>query len=438
MTIREDFLYYVWKFGKLHLKPLQTSQGETLKIQSLGTQNHHAGPDFFNAKLNIGNQLWAGNVEMHVNSSDWFVHHHENDQNYDNVILHVVWNHDIEIHRKDISIIPTFVLKKYCDASTLQRYQYLQNTPKNWIACETEFPALHSFALENWLERVYIERLEKKAVEIEHVVKQTQYDWEAVLFRLLAKGFGLKLNSEAFFDAACSVDFSIIRKLSARQFSLEAFLFGSVGLLSQELSQEHYHTELVTEYNYLCHKFEYQHTTSIPLQFFGTRPANFPTIRLSQLAKLYHQQQQLFSKLVATTSLAEIYELLQVTTSKFWETHYTFQKSSPKRNKKIAKKFIDVLLINSILPLKYCYEKYKGTLTIDRILELLRAISPEKNNIIQKFNTKHISIENALHTQALLELKKNYCDKQQCLECAIGNKLLKETYKFNQKSERFP
>jgi hypothetical protein len=438
MTIREDLLYYIWKFGKLHQKTLQTSRGEAIEIQHLGTQNYHAGPDFFNAKLKIGNQLWAGNVEMHINAADWFVHHHENDQNYDNVILHVVWNHDIEIHRKDNSVIPTLVLKKYTDVETLQRYQYLLNSPKHWIACETEFPALNTFELENWLERVYIERLETKAVAIEKLVEQTAYDWEAVLFRLLARGFGLKLNSDAFFEAACAVDFSLIRKLSASQFSLEAFLFGSVGLLLQEGSQENYYHKLVDEYNFLCHKFQYQKAATIPLQFFRTRPANFPTIRLSQLATLYHQQQHVFSKLIATTSLDEIYNLLQVETSTFWQTHYTFQKSSPKRTKKVSKNFIDVLLINSILPLKYCYEKYMGKPNADAILELLRAITPEKNAIIQKFNTKEISIENALHTQALLELKKNYCDKQQCLECAIGNKLLKETYNLSQKSEKFP
>jgi len=238
MHIREDFLYYLWKFGKLQLQSLETTQKEPIKIINLGTHNHHAGPDFFNACVRIGNQLWAGNVEMHVKSSDWFVHHHENDANYDNVILHVVWNHDMDIHRKDNSVIPTLVLKSYSDTGLLQRYQNLLNISKQWIACETSFPLLHHFELENWLERVYIERLEAKAADIEKLVVATEYDWEAVLFRLLAKGFGLKLNSDVFYEAACSVDFSLIRKISASQFSLEAFLFGIFGLLSQEVTQK--------------------------------------------------------------------------------------------------------------------------------------------------------------------------------------------------------
>ncbi|AXG70116.1 hypothetical protein KORDIASMS9_02345 [Kordia sp. SMS9] len=425
MSIREDFLYYVWKFGKLHLQPLETTQKEPIEIINLGTHNQHAGPDFFNARLRIGRQLWAGNVEMHVNAADWFVHNHENDANYDNVILHVVWNHDIDIHRKDNSVIPTLVLKNYSDAALLQRYQHLLNTPKQWISCENKFPVLHHFELENWLERVYLERLEAKAVDIEKLVKETKYDWEAVLFRLLAKGFGLKLNSDAFYEAACLVDFSLIRKLGASQFSLEAFLFGIFGLLSQEVTQENYDSLLRQEYVYLCRKYEHTKKANIPLQFFRTRPANFPTIRASQLATLYHQRSHLFSKLIATTSLNVLYKLLQVETSTFWQTHYTFEKQSPKRIKKVSKTFIDVLLINSILPLKYCYEKYLGKPDVESLLSLLRAISPEKNAIIQKFNTKKIDIENALHTQALLQLKKSYCDQQKCLECAIGNRIVK-------------
>ncbi|EDP95671.1 DUF2851 family protein [Kordia algicida OT-1] len=427
MTVKEDFLYYLWKFGKLHQYHLQTTDGEAIQIINLGTQNHHAGPDFFNAQLRIGNQLWAGNVEMHVNASDWFVHHHETDKNYDNVILHVVWNHDIEIHRKDNSVIPTLVLESYSDKATLMQYQQLLNASKKWIHCETAFPALNAFQFENWLERVYLERLEKKAAEIEILVEKSNYDWEAILFRLLAKGFGLKLNSEAFFEATCTVDFSIIRKLSAKRGSLEAFLFGIFGLLSQEVTQEPYFDELKKEFNYLCHKFQHTISTTIPLQFFRTRPANFPTIRTSQLATVYHQQRNLFSKIIATTSLDQLYQMLQVGTSSFWETHYTFEKISPKRTKKVSKKFIDVLLINSIIPLKYCYDRYLGKPDIESILSLLRSIAAEKNTIIQKFTTNDISIENAQQTQALLELKKSYCDQHKCLECAIGNQLMQQS-----------
>ncbi|MEM6685549.1 MAG: DUF2851 family protein [Bacteroidota bacterium] len=432
MNIREDFLYYLWKFGKLQLQTLRTSQNELLEIINVGTHNHHAGPDFFNAKLKIEAQLWAGNVEMHVNSSDWFVHHHENDPNYDNVILHVVWNHDMEIHRKDNSVIPTLELQKYSDEAILEQYQKLLFTPKQWIPCEASFPVLNHFKLENWLERVYIERLEAKSKLIEALVKKTEYDWEAVLFRLLAQGFGLKLNSEVFFEAACAVDFSLIRKLSVSSCSLEAFLFGIFGLLSQEITQEPYHLQLCKEYAYLCHKFQYSRKNNIPLQFFRTRPANFPTIRASQLATLYSKEQHLFSKLIATTSLDELYALLQVETSEFWQTHYTFEKQSPKRIKKVSKQFIDVLLVNSILPLQYCYEKYLGKPNVERLLTLLRTIAPEKNAIIQKFDTK-LASEHALHTQALLQLKKGYCDSQKCLECAIGNSLLKQSYIYVKK-----
>ncbi|WP_420572359.1 DUF2851 family protein [Kordia sp.] len=427
MTVKEDFLYYLWKFGKLQNQNLQTANGEAIQIINLGTHNHYAGPDFFNAQLRIDNQLWAGNVEMHINSGDWFVHNHEKDKNYDNVILHVVWNHDVEIHRKDNSVIPTLILKEFSDSELLKRYTDLMNSTQKWIHCESEFPVLNNFQFENWLERIYLERLEKKAAEIEILVKQSNHDWEAVLFRLLAKGFGLKLNSEAFFEAACSVDFAIVRKLSTKRGSLEAFLFGIFGLLSQDVTQEPYYIELTQEFNYLRRKFQHQKNTTIPLQFFRTRPANFPTIRASQLATLYHHQRNLFSKLITTNSLEEMYKVLQIATSSFWETHYTFEKSSPKRIKKLSKKFIDVLLINSIIPLKYCYDRHLGKLNIENILSLLRTIPSEKNTIIQKFTTQKITIENAQQTQALLELKKYYCDKHKCLQCAIGNSFMKES-----------
>lgn len=425
MTIKEDFLYYIWQHGNLQQKIIKTTKNEAVTIISLGTRNSHAGPDFFNAKIRIGEQLWAGNVEMHIQSGHWFVHHHENDPNYDNVILHVVWEHDVDIYRKDNTVIPTLVLQNYTDTSILKRYQKLMNTSRKWIRCEADFPALSNFQLENWLERLYIERLEEKASIINRLVKNSNYYWEAVLFQLLAKGFGLKLNSDAFFEAASSVDFTVIRKISADQFSLEAFLSGIFGLLSLENVQDTYYHSQLREYKYLCHKFQLQSIKKQTLHFYGTRPANFPTIRTSQLATLYYNEQNLFSKIMTSASVEKLYEIFQVATSVFWETHYTYDKMSPQRIKKVSKKFIDVLLINSIIPLKYCYDKYFGKLAIDDLLAMLRTITPENNAIIQKFAQKKIQINTALHTQALLELKKNYCNQERCLQCAIGNMLVK-------------
>ena len=241
------------------------------------------------------------------NATNWFVHHHEKDKNYDNVILHVVWNHDIEVHRKDNSVIPTLLLKNYTDLSQIHTYVNLLNSPKKWINCEADFPLLPAFQLNNWIERLYIERLARKASEIEKLVKETNYDWEAILFRLLAKGFGLKLNSETFFEASQTIDFSIIRKLSSNQTLLEAFLFGSFGLLTQESTQETYYASLQKEFQYIANKFNYKRNKHIQIQFFRTRPANFPTIRVSQLAMLYHQEASLFSKLIASTSVCLLY-----------------------------------------------------------------------------------------------------------------------------------
>lgn len=422
--MREDFIHYLWKFSKLNLQKLQTVHNEPIQIIHTGQHNMNSGPDFFNAQLRIDDQLWAGNVEMHIKSSDWYVHNHEKDKNYDNVILHVVWKHDVEIYRKNNTIIPTLELEGIIDENVYKNYKNLLLRETKWINCEQDFPGLSDFKFSNWLERIYIERLTQKSNEIEILLQNTNHDWEAVLFQMLAKGFGLKLNSHLFFEAATKINFSIIRKVSASQIQLEALLFGIFGMLQEEGVEEPYYELLQKEFTYLKHKFELKLNHKETLHFFRTRPANFPTIRASQLATVYYLHKNLFSKLIEATTTKQLYEVLQVCTSVFWETHYTFGKVSPKRKKEVSLKFIDVLIINVIIPIKYAYAAYKGIDEIEKILALLTAIKPEQNKIIDKFSNTNIAIANAMDTQGLLELKKSYCDQQKCLQCAIGNVLL--------------
>ena len=422
--MKEDLLHYLWKHKLFFSDELKTSEGEEILVSTSGTHNHNAGPDFFNAKIKIGTQLWAGNVEIHIKSSDWYVHNHENDSNYDNVILHVVWEHDVDVHNSENNAIPTLELKEFVSKELLQKYQKLFSKTQKWINCEQDIATVDNFIVSNWLERLYFERLERKSVLITELLEKTNFDWEAVLFQLLSRNFGLKVNADSFFEMATSIDFSIVRKEWSSQQNLESLFFGQLGMFNKKIDNQ-YFKELEKEYNYQSKKYKLDAVSRNSVQYFRLRPMNFPTIRISQLAGLYHKHQNVFSKLMSLKTVPEIYDLFEISTSEFWETHYTFEKISPKRTKKLTKSFVDLLLINTIIPLKFVYLKHIGKLDESVVLNLIQQLKPEKNSIIDKFDSLKIKSNNAFESQALLQLKNEYCAKQKCLQCAIGNSLLK-------------
>ncbi|HEY9220097.1 MAG TPA: DUF2851 family protein [Lutibacter sp.] len=422
--MKENLLHFVWKLKLFSVAQLKSTNGEIIEIISAGTANLNAGPDFLNAKLVINNQLWAGNVEIHLNSSDWYAHNHEIDENYDSVILHVVWEHSVDVFRKTNQPIATLELKNYISKELLDNYEQLFSKNKNWINCEKDIESVDSFILTNWLERLYVERLEYKSEQIQNTVNKLNNNWEAALFVLLAKNFGLKINSEAFMNFANSFDFSIVRKVSSNLVQLEALFFGQAGLLSNNYGSE-YFENLKREYNFLKVKFQLTPISNGQIQFFRLRPNNFPTIRLSQLAMVYHSHQNLFSKIIEMEAIKEFYGLFDLATSNYWETHYIFESTSKKSIKKITKPFIDLLLINTIIPLKFLYLKSLGKNNISSVLTIIANIKPEKNEIISKFNELNIKSKTAFETQALLQLKNEYCSKQLCLSCAVGKELLK-------------
>lgn len=422
--MHEDFLHYLWKFKKFAFAKAQTSSNLALTLVQVGQHNLLAGPDFFNAKLEIGGQLWAGNVEIHLKSSDWYAHHHETDQAYDNVILHVVWEHDVEVYRKNNTPIPTLELKQYVSKEALHNYRALfANQSKKWINCEEHLSEVPKMVQENWLERLYFERLAHKTETIKQVLRETQNDWESTLFRMLARGFGTKVNGEAFQSIAAHVDFGTVRKCSTEPFRLEALLFGLGGLLPQD-TFDSYPLQLIAEYEFVQHKFKVERGGVLPVHFFKLRPDNFPTLRLSQLAQLYHLHQNLFSTLMSLTKIEDYYTLFKVEASPYWATHYSFTSTHKAKSKKLTKSFIDLLLINTIIPLKFGYAKELGKDIDEEILDLIGAIQPESNAIIKRFNTLREKSKNAQDTQALLELKTKYCDSHRCLQCAHGNWLM--------------
>nr|WP_315185859.1 DUF2851 family protein [uncultured Flavobacterium sp.] len=422
--MKEDFLHYLWKFKKFDLLNLRTFTGEEITIIHVGQYLELAGPDFFNAQITIGNQKWAGNVEIHIKSSDWYVHHHERDAAYENVILHVVWENDTTIFRSDNSEIPVLELKKYVDAVTITNYQALI-APKSWIFCEKELSKIDSFVFKNWQERLFLERLERKSQPIYDLLEETNQDWEAVLFWLLAKNFGLNTNGEIFLKIAKSIPFSIIRKENFELQNLEALIFGTAGLLASE-KEDAYFKDLQFRYFYLLHKYQIEKTIIEPVHFFKHRPDNFPTIRLSQLAGLYHSQHNLFSKIIGFNSVANIYQLLAVSASLYWQNHYQFDRESPKKKKGLSKSFVDLIIINTIIPLQFAYAKSQGKDVLEELMQLLHEVAPEKNAIIDKFNSFGIKSTNAFETQSLLQLKNVYCNKSNCLKCGIGLELLKK------------
>ncbi|MCF6308523.1 MAG: DUF2851 family protein [Flavobacteriaceae bacterium] len=422
--MKEDFLHYVWKFQKLATKNLKTTEGDSVIIEKVGGHNLNAGPDFFNSKLSINQQLWAGNVEIHIKSSDWFAHRHEEDAAYDNVILHVVWEHDGEVYRKDNSVIPTLALKGIVDKNVLDNYRKLTSKQQQWIPCENDFAKVDGFIFENWLERLYLERLENKSAIIETELKASKNDWEGLLFRMLCKNFGLKVNGVSFYSLAQSIGFSIVKKCSSDTNKLEALLFGQAGLLEIH-KEDSYFESLKLEYNYLKHKYKLLNINVLFPKYFRLRPPNFPTIRLSQLASLYHQKHSLFSEIVKAKTLEDFYKLFDVSASEYWNTHYNFGVASSKRKKKLTEKFIDLLLINTIIPLLFSYGKEIGEDNSEVLLKLASTITSEENSIIKKFNYLRPSSKNSLQSQALLQLKNDYCNKKRCLQCAVGNVILK-------------
>ena len=420
----EDFLHYLWRYKLFYTSILQTTTKQTIFVKKTGLHNKNEGPDFSNAHLEIDNQLWVGNVEIHIKSSDWYLHKHEEDVNYDAVILHVVWEHDVDIFMKNSKPLPTLELNKFVNESLLKNYNSLIYQKQNWIPCENQITSIDDFLLNNWLERLYFDRLERKSQIIKEFLQHTRYDFEATAFLLLAKNFGLKINGDAFLQMAKSIDFSVVRKVRSDEQQLMALFFGQAGFLEEDI-QDTYHKNLKDNYVYLKHKYRLKPISRNLFQFFKMRPNNFPTIRLAQLVALYFKHQNLFSKLMITDHKEQFYQLFSITIHDFWKSHYTFEKSSKKAQKKLTKSFIDLILINTIIPLKFVYQKNKGDLKDEIFLNLIRQVTSEKNSVISKFSKMKVLSKNALESQSLLELKNNYCTKKRCLDCAIGNHLLK-------------
>ncbi|QTY27474.1 DUF2851 family protein [Flavobacterium sp. CS20] len=424
--MQEDFLHHIWQYQKFqHKEALKTNQGEILQILSVGQHNQHqSGPDFFNAKIKIDDQIWAGNIEIHLKSSDWYAHQHQKDSAYDNVILHIVWEDDVEVYRADNTIIPSLSLKEKVDSEVFKRYEQLLKVKSQQLNCEKNFADFDDFVLQNWLERLFIERLERKSNLILKLLNQSQNNWEAVLFQLLCKNFGLNVNGTAFLQMAKSIPYKVIAKHHQNIEDLEALLLGQSCLLEID-TEEQYIKNLQDRYRYLKHKYQLAAVDEKP-QFFRLRPDNFPSLRLAELAEVYHQQPQLFQDIISVKNKKDIYKLFDIELSEFWKTHYSLTKQSKPKTKRLSQNFVDLLIINTIIPLKFCYQKHTtNELSNDKLFELVSSLKPERNRKVDVFeNLRPKTNQNALHSQALLQLKTEYCDKNYCLKCHLGKRIL--------------
>jgi hypothetical protein len=419
----EEFLQYLWKY-RLYKPGLTLVSGEPLEIIHPGEQNFDSGPDFFNTRIRIGNTIWAGNAEVHIKASDWQRHNHQSDKNYNNVILHIVHENDVPVKREDGQLIPAIEVIGQYDIGMYERYRgFMQN--RQWIPCAGLIGDVDSFGKNAWLESLLIERLARKESHIADTLKQNQNDWHETFYRSLAHAFGFKLNADAFETLAKSLPQQYLGKHKDNLLQVEALLFGQAGLLCEELTDQYAQT-LWYEYTFLRKKFRLQQINGHLWRFMRLRPSNFPTIRIAQFAMLIHQSAGLLSKLLEARETAELLHLLDVSCSGYWDTHYQFGKVSPSRDKKLGKNSALLLVINTVVPFMFALGRQKDDQVMkDKALQLLQELPGEVNSITKKWGFLGMEVNKASRSQALIELKNNYCDLKKCLNCRIGNTLIR-------------
>ncbi|MDR1730068.1 MAG: DUF2851 family protein [Prevotellaceae bacterium] len=419
--MKENLLQYVWQYGLFAMESLKTTTGEAVEIIDRGKKNTDAGPDFFNAKIKIGKTLWAGNVEIHLTSADWNRHNHHKDKSYNSVILHVVEKANRPVYRQTGEEIPQ--LEIAIREEIRERHKVLLSSGE-WIRCESFWKQLSPECIKLHLHQLLNERFMRKTDAILMHLTQNNNNWEETFYVFLTRNFGMNINSLPFEMLAKSLPLACLGKHKDNLAQIEALLFGQAGLLSGETNDEYFRF-LQKEYLFLRQKFSLSPIDSSLWKFAKMRPVNFPTIRIAQFAMLIHRSSKLFSRLMETGDLTKLHHFFRYGTSAYWENHYTFGEISPKRKKVIGEESINILLINTVSPFLFAFSIKKDCPEIlERAYSLLEKIAPEQNSIIEKWEQLGVNAENAYDTQALLELKKQYCNEKKCLQCGIGYQLL--------------
>jgi hypothetical protein len=414
----ERLLQFIWQFQYFNKSELSAVSGETVQVITPGQYNTNQGPDFAQAKIKIGDTTWAGTVELHTRTSEWNRHDHHHDSNYNNVVLHVVWENDTTSNN-----IPVIELRERVPKILLQRYEELMNSPA-FIACEKSIQEVQDITWKSWKERLLAERLLRKANSVGEYLLQNNYHWEETFWWLLARSFGMKVNADAFEAIARSIPLTILAKQKHQIHQLEALLLGQAGLLDNKF-EEDYPKLLRKEYYFQKSKHKLK-PSPVPVLFLRMRPGNFPTIRLVQLAKLVHESAHLFSKIKDADSLKDVKQWLDVTANDYWHYHYRFDELSSFKEKKLGIFMVDNIIINTVVPALFAYGSYYGEQKYkDKALQWLGESASENNSITRGFHSIGIENKNAYDSQALIELKNEYCDKKRCLDCSAGNSILR-------------
>ena len=432
--MREDFLHFLWRTRQFDVSNLTTTDGDALEILDFGTYNAlDSGADFQNVKLKIGDWTWFGSVEMHLKASDWLVHGHQKDAAFGSVILHVVFENDVAIQRTYSaeasspapSVIPCLTLKNRIPEGVFKKYWALLHN-SDWIPCQQHIQTVNDLTKNKWLERLAVERLERKSAAIQTALERNKEDWEETFWQFTARYFGSKVNAEPMEMLARSLPHRILAKHKNQLFQIEALLFGQAGFLEKNFADD-YLVRLKKEFHFLKNKHNLEPSVPLAAWKFGRlRPPSFPTIRLAQLAALIHQSLHLFSKVIDNQEVNALSSLFEVEVSDYWRTHFVFDTPSVSSPKKMGSDTIDIILINNVAPFLYTYGKLRGDETLkNRSLLLLEKVKSEKNTVIDAWKTLGFSTPSAADSQALIQLKTNYCDLKKCASCAIGNAILR-------------
>ena len=432
----EDLVRYVWKHRLFPLTPLLTTDGQEVEVIHPGMENRSDGPDFFNAKVKIAGTLWVGNVEIHGKASDWLLHGHDTNKRYDSVVLHVAGMVDREIVRTDGTPIPQLELKM--PEHIINNYAELRKTD-HYPPCYRVIPELGNIVIHSFLSSLLYERLDMRSTQIAQRYEAHDKNWDDALFSTIARNFGFGTNGDAFDEWARRMPFRAVDKHADNLQQIEALFFGQAGLLEEDsvptyykeaLASDGYFQTLRREYAFLAHKFDLRPMDYTTWRLLGMRPANFPHVRLAQLAMLYHERRISVSKLLAATDKSSLTELLRVGTSPYWDTHYTFASTpSAPTKKRVTDNAVSLLLINSVAPFYYSYGRRKDSEQhCEQAVALLEQLKAENNYIIRGWIDCGLIVKHAADSQALIQLKKQYCDRRDCLRCRIGYEYLKKEY----------
>lgn len=424
LSITEKLLHHFWESKDFPSKALQTTEGESLQIIANGEHNPDAGPDFLQACIEIGDKRWSGHVELHLRSSDWLKHRHSPDANYRNVILHVVYEHDKTIVYPNGRHIPTLALKHYLPRAKIMRYRDWMHTERH-VPCEHHLHEIEPAYLDDWLDAVFKQRVAERVQQAKSRLDALIGDWEALFFEHLCACFGLRINRGAFQALGRSFPFNVLRKCQRDPLQLAALLHGQAGFLKGDFKDD-YPNALQQTYRFLRSKYRLTPLPASRFKRYRLRPASFPSLRLAQLSALYTSQKHLLSALLEAPSQSGIQALFQVTPPPYWHTHYSFDQSTAYRQKKASRAFTQLLYANAILPITYLYHHLHGnSAEAEKHLAQLSQLPAEHNAVIRQFEKLGVKPKNMLQTQALLQLKKHYCDAKKCLSCNIGIQMLK-------------